>query len=164
MIDGKLPAATKIFVPVALVLSHCRNPAAASWCLLCLRTASELPPFSGVAAGPPGVHVGIGATVADPRWLLPVPAALPELVARHNLVVTVEDGCRAGGFGAALTLACADAGLPAAVRVLGLPREFLEHGERGELLAAHGLDAPGIVRACTDALASTEPPGRIRWP
>jgi 1-deoxy-D-xylulose-5-phosphate synthase len=97
---------------------------------------------------------GIGATVADPRWLLPVPSAVLDLVRRHDLVVTVEDGCRTGGFGTALTLACSDAGLGAAVRVLGLPREFIEHGERGELLSAHGLDAPGIVRACVDALGS----------
>jgi 1-deoxy-D-xylulose-5-phosphate synthase len=101
---------------------------------------------------------GIGTTVADPRWILPIPAAVLELVRDHALVVTVEDGCRASGFGAALTLACADAGLPAPVQVLGLPREFVQHGERGELLAAHGLDASGIVRASVDALAHAAPP------
>lgn len=100
---------------------------------------------------------GIGVTVADPRWILPIPAAVLELVRHQNLVVTVEDGCRAGGFGAALALACADAGLSTPVRVLGLPRKFIEHGERGELLAAHGLDAPGIVRTFIDALADTAP-------
>ncbi|MFB9831230.1 1-deoxy-D-xylulose-5-phosphate synthase [Actinoallomurus acaciae] len=100
---------------------------------------------------------GIGATVADPRWVLPVPSAVLELVRDHDLVVTVEDGCRAGGFGAALALACSDAGLSTPVRVLGLPREFLEHGGRGELLAAHGLDAAGIVRASIDALSRTTP-------
>lgn len=96
---------------------------------------------------------GIGVTVADPRWILPVPSAVLDLVRRHAQVVTVEDVCRVGGFGAALTVACADAGISTPVRVLGLPREFLEHGERGELLAAHGLDASGIVRASIDALA-----------
>lgn len=100
---------------------------------------------------------GIGATVADPRWVLPIPAAVLELVRDQNLVVTVEDGCRVGGFGAALALACADAGLSTPVRVLGLPREFIEHGGRGELLAAHGLDAAGIVRASIDALSRTTP-------
>src|SRR5262249_44177448 len=69
---------------------------------------------------------GLGAMVADPRWILPIPAALLELVRRQDLVVTVEDGCRAGGFGAALALACADAGISTPVRVLGLPREFIE--------------------------------------
>jgi 1-deoxy-D-xylulose-5-phosphate synthase len=98
---------------------------------------------------------GISATVADPRWILPVPAGVIELVRQQNLVVTIEDGCRVAGFGAALTLACADAGLSTPVRVLGLPRQFIEHGERGELLAAHGLDAAGIVRASIDALADT---------
>ena len=39
---------------------------------------------------------GIGVTVVDPRWIVPVPQALTELAARHKLVVTVEDGGRHG--------------------------------------------------------------------
>ncbi|WP_228447066.1 1-deoxy-D-xylulose-5-phosphate synthase [Streptomyces paludis] len=105
---------------------------------------------------------GVGVTVADPRWVLPVPEAALDLVRSHGSVVTVEDGCRVGGFGAALALACVDAGLPHRIRVLGLPREFIEHGSRGELLAAHGLDAPGIVRASLDALALARPAERTR--
>lgn len=105
---------------------------------------------------------GIGVTVADPRWVLPVPDAAPDLVRSHDAVVTVEDGCRVAGFGAALVLACADAGLSNRIRVLGLPREFIDHGSRGELLAEHGLDAPGIVRASLDALAPAHPAERMR--
>ncbi|WP_425427311.1 1-deoxy-D-xylulose-5-phosphate synthase [Actinomadura mexicana] len=105
---------------------------------------------------------GIGAMVADPRWILPVPEAVLELVRNRRLVVTVEDGCRVGGFGSALALACADAGISTPVRVLGLPREFIEHGGRGELLSAHGLDATGIVRASVDALADAAAPAPAR--
>ncbi|MEU7688808.1 transketolase C-terminal domain-containing protein, partial [Streptomyces spectabilis] len=39
---------------------------------------------------------GIGSTVADPRWVLPVNPALPALAARHRLVVSVEDNLRHG--------------------------------------------------------------------
>src|SRR5690625_2531079 len=35
---------------------------------------------------------GIGTTVVDPRWVLPVPADLLDLAAGHDLVVTMEDG------------------------------------------------------------------------
>jgi len=40
---------------------------------------------------------GIGVTVVDPRWVLPVPEELVALAKRHRLVVTVEDGGRHGG-------------------------------------------------------------------
>ncbi len=48
---------------------------------------------------------GIGVTVVDPRWVLPVPEAIGELAKAHKLVVTVEDNgvarrCRLGGVGA----------------------------------------------------------------
>src|SRR3954447_7197036 len=34
---------------------------------------------------------GIGATVVDPRWVIPVPASLIELADQHRLVVSIED-------------------------------------------------------------------------
>ncbi len=88
---------------------------------------------------------GIAATVADPRWLVPVE---PELVARassYRLVVTVDDNVPSGGFGEALGRALDDR---SAVLRLGLPeREFIPAGTRGELLHEHGLDADGVVSA-----------------
>ena len=61
-------------------------------------------------------------------------------------MVTVEEGGLAGGFGSAVLEAAADAGLAANhVRRLGIPDRFIEHGERGELLAELGLDAAGIA-------------------
>jgi 1-deoxy-D-xylulose-5-phosphate synthase len=93
---------------------------------------------------------GIATTVVDPRWLVPLE---PELVARaasYRVVVTVEDGAPSGGFGDRLAraLRAAGPGPGPAVRCLALPeREFLPAGSREELLAEHGLDAPGIVTA-----------------
>ncbi|MFC7304106.1 1-deoxy-D-xylulose-5-phosphate synthase [Streptomyces monticola] len=89
---------------------------------------------------------GIGCTVLDPRWVLPVNAALPALLARHRLVVTVEDGVRTGGMGSAIGQACQDAGISSKVINLGLSRAFIEHGTRAALLAQEGLDAAGITR------------------
>jgi 1-deoxy-D-xylulose-5-phosphate synthase len=86
---------------------------------------------------------GIGVRVVDPRWLLPIEDALIEEVGRRRLTVTVEDGGVAGGFGASVVRACPGS----RVEVLGLEQEFLDHGSRGGLLAAQGLDAAGIAAA-----------------
>jgi 1-deoxy-D-xylulose-5-phosphate synthase len=94
---------------------------------------------------------GLPVTVADPGWVCPVPGELVSLAASYRLVVTIEDGSREGGFGSALTGALSDARLLIPVQRLGLPRQFLEHGTRRELLAAHGLDASGIAAAVRKA-------------
>ncbi len=95
---------------------------------------------------------GIGVTVVDPRWVLPVPAALTSLAAGHQLVVTLEDGGRRGGIGAAVAEALRAVDVP--VAVIGLPQEFLEPGPRGELLADLGLTGQSVARWITERVAS----------
>ncbi|WP_435880470.1 1-deoxy-D-xylulose-5-phosphate synthase [Streptomyces nondiastaticus] len=95
----------------------------------------------------------VGTTVMDPRWVLPVEEALPALAARHRLAVTVEDGLRTGGVGAALAQACREAAVATPVLPLGLPHAFLPHGSREALLAEAGLDPHGILHAIRRALA-----------
>ncbi|MEU7046485.1 1-deoxy-D-xylulose-5-phosphate synthase [Streptomyces varsoviensis] len=90
---------------------------------------------------------GIGVTVVDPRWLVPVTPALEQFAARHQMVVTVEDSTRTGGTGAAIAQACRDAGINTAVANLGLPHAFLPQGPRSRLLTEAGLDGPGIADA-----------------
>ncbi|WP_066956628.1 1-deoxy-D-xylulose-5-phosphate synthase [Streptomyces lushanensis] len=94
---------------------------------------------------------GLGVTVADPRWILPVNPALPALAARHRLTVTAEDALRTGGMGTALTQACLDAAVTTPVITLGLPTAFIPHGPRDALLAQAGLDGPGIAAAALAA-------------
>ena len=63
-----------------------------------------------------------------------------------------------GGFGSAVLEAACDAGLDTShVRRLGIPDRFIEHGDRGELLADLGLDAAGIARACRQMAARMTP-------
>jgi 1-deoxy-D-xylulose-5-phosphate synthase len=88
---------------------------------------------------------GIGATVVDPRWVLPTHPTLVHLARRHRLVVTVEDGIRAGGIGAALAQDCADNAVSTPVRTLGLAKDFLPAGDRAEILIRQGLTAANIV-------------------
>ncbi|MFJ6659815.1 1-deoxy-D-xylulose-5-phosphate synthase [Streptomyces sp. NPDC091377] len=99
---------------------------------------------------------GLGVTVADPRWILPVPASLPALAARHRLVVTAEDGLRTGGMGTALAQACRDTAVTTPVLTLGLPTAFVPQGPRGALLARSGLDGPGIAAAVHAAMAGAK--------
>jgi 1-deoxy-D-xylulose-5-phosphate synthase len=107
---------------------------------------------TGLAAAEDLCRRGIGATVVDPRWILPVNPHLTHLADRHRLVVTVEDGVRTGGMGTALAQACGDAGVRTPVRVLGLPREFLAAGSRPALLERAGLGVKAIVEAVIGGL------------
>ncbi len=91
---------------------------------------------------------GIDATVWDPRVVKPLDPALIGDAAGHRLVVTVEDGLRDGGVGAAIADLVADQALGAdapTVRVLGVPSAYLAHGKPDAILAELGLDAAGVV-------------------
>jgi 1-deoxy-D-xylulose-5-phosphate synthase len=89
---------------------------------------------------------GIGATVVDPRWVQPVGAGLVELAARHRLVVTLEDGVRAGGVGSRLSQALRDAGVYVPARDVGIPPRFLDHGTVAQVKADVGLTAQDVAR------------------
>jgi 1-deoxy-D-xylulose-5-phosphate synthase len=89
---------------------------------------------------------GIGATVVDPRWVVPVPDGVVELARGHRLVVTLEDGVRVGGIGTRVRQSLRDAGVDTALTELGLPDDFLPHGSRSEILEAAGLTAKRIAR------------------
>ena len=99
-----------------------------------------------LAAAERAADHGIDVTVVDPRWVLPVSAELVDLAAGHRLVVTVEDGGRAGGVGTTLTQALQDRGVDVPLRSLGLPQAFLEHGSVGQVLADAGLTEQDVAR------------------
>ena len=89
---------------------------------------------------------GIGATVIDPRWVVPVAESVVKLSAEHRLVVTIEDGIRVGGIGTRIRQALRAAQVDTALNELGLPDEFLEHATRDEILDRVGLNAQTIAR------------------
>jgi 1-deoxy-D-xylulose-5-phosphate synthase len=97
---------------------------------------------------------GIGVTVVDPRWVLPVPAAIAELARVHKLVVTVEDNGVAGGVGSAVSAALRRAEIDVPCRDLGLPQEFFAQASRGEVLADVGLTDRNIARQITGWVAA----------
>ncbi len=89
---------------------------------------------------------GIGATVIDPRWVVPVSKSVIEMSAQHRLVVTIEDGIKVGGIGTRVRQDMRAAQVDTALTEVGLPDEFLEHATRGEILERVGLTAQSIAR------------------
>ncbi|MDQ1569824.1 MAG: 1-deoxy-D-xylulose-5-phosphate synthase [Actinomycetota bacterium] len=89
---------------------------------------------------------GIGATVIDPRWVVPVPQSVVELASQHRIVVSIEDGVRVGGIGTRIRQDLRAAGVDTAVTELGLPDEFLPHGSREAILDLIHLTPQKIAR------------------
>ena len=86
---------------------------------------------------------GISATVWDPRAAKPLDPAMLDHAAGHPLVVTIEDGLAEGGIGS--NIAAALSGRGPEVAVLGVPTDYLPHGKADAILAALGLDGPGVA-------------------
>ncbi len=92
---------------------------------------------------------GLDVAVANARFVKPLDKSLLERIEAAPWTITVEENALPTGFGSAVLEMVADAGVPVGpIRRLGLPDRFVEHGERGELLAELGLDAAGIASAC----------------
>ncbi|WAW11309.1 1-deoxy-D-xylulose-5-phosphate synthase [Oxalobacter vibrioformis] len=88
----------------------------------------------------------LDATVVNMRFVKPLDEDLIlEMAETHTAFVTLEEGTIAGGAGAAVAEYLSEAGITLPVMMLGLPDEFIEHGEVGQLLSLHRLDADGIV-------------------
>ena len=89
---------------------------------------------------------GIGATVVDPRWVVPVAPSIVDMARNHRIVVSIEDGIRVGGVGTRIRQELRAAGVDTAVDEIGLPDEFLDHASRGEILESTGLTSQHIAR------------------
>lgn len=87
----------------------------------------------------------LDATVVNMRWAKPLDEELlRQVAAEHDAIVTVEEGCVMGGAGSAVGEALAAAGITKPLLHLGLPDQFIEHGDPAKLLALQGLDAAGM--------------------
>ncbi len=97
----------------------------------------------------------LDATVANMRFVKPLDVDLvKQLAADHDLIVTVEEGCVMGGAGSAVAEALASAGVVKSLLMLGLPDQFVEHGDPAKLLGLCGLDAAGIEQAIRTRLTA----------
>ena len=89
---------------------------------------------------------GISAAVVNGRFIKPLDSALMEKMAKQvKCIVTVEEGCRMGGFGSAVLECLSDANLwRVPTKVLGLPDWYIEQGPQDLLREKYGLTAEGI--------------------
>ncbi|NUO35170.1 MAG: 1-deoxy-D-xylulose-5-phosphate synthase [Dermatophilaceae bacterium] len=103
--------------------------------------------FAGLAieAGEKVAAHGRDVRVVDPRWVLPVSDDLVDLARHTKAVAVIEDNLVSGGVGAAVTLALRAAGVDVPVHTYGIPKQFLEHASRGQILEGLGLTADQVV-------------------
>jgi len=83
--------------------------------------------------------------VVDPRWCLPVSEDLVDLARTAGAVAVLEDNLAVGGVGSQVTAAVGEAGLSVPVHVHGIPKRFLQHGSRGEVLEEIGLTPDAVA-------------------
>ena len=98
----------------------------------------------------PALQAGqaLNATVVNMRWAKPLDLdLLLQVAGEHEALVTVEEGAIMGGAGSAVLEALQSAGLNRPVLQLGLPDEFIAHGDPAKLLSMLGLDTAGMVAA-----------------
>ena len=99
---------------------------------------------------------GISATVADARFAKPIDLALAaQLAAEHELLVTVEDGVLAGGFGSAVWETLSDGGVLGGARIMrvGLPDRYVTHGAPKLLHEEVGFTGERIAERVEAAVA-----------
>jgi 1-deoxy-D-xylulose-5-phosphate synthase len=88
---------------------------------------------------------GYSVRVVDPRWVLPVSPELVHAAGDATSVAVIEDNLVSGGIGSAVTLALRQGGCAAVVRCYGIPKEFLAHGSRSQVLDQIGLTPDAIA-------------------
>ena len=82
------------------------------------------------------------------RFIKPIDDAMILKIAQeHDAIVTIEEGCTMGGAGSAVAESLAQAQQSKPILILGLPDQFVDHGDPTLLLAKCGLNAEGIEQS-----------------
>ena len=93
---------------------------------------------------------GRSVRVVDPHWCLPVSTDVVDLARSAGAVAVLEDNLVVGGVGSQVALALHAARVDVPVHLHGIPKRFLDHGSRGEVLEEIGLTPDAVA----DALGS----------
>jgi 1-deoxy-D-xylulose-5-phosphate synthase len=97
---------------------------------------------------------GLSVTVADARFAKPIDVALAaQLAAEHDLLVTVEEGVLAGGFGSAVWETLSDQGMTPRIMRVGLPDRYVTHGSPALLHEEVGFTGERIAERIETAVA-----------
>jgi 1-deoxy-D-xylulose-5-phosphate synthase len=101
---------------------------------------------------------GIAATVADARFAKPIDTGLvAQLQAEHELLVTVEEGVLAGGFGTGVWETLSDSGIAARIMRVGLPDRYVTHGTPALLHEEVGFTGAAIAERVLAAVGARAP-------
>ncbi len=96
---------------------------------------------------------GLGVTVADARFAKPIDAALmAQLAAEHDLLVTIEEGVLAGGFGSAVWETLSEMGITPRILRVGLPDRYITHGKPALLHEEVGFTGAKIAERVAAAI------------
>jgi 1-deoxy-D-xylulose-5-phosphate synthase len=90
--------------------------------------------------------MNIKCTILNARFLAPLDEnTIADILATHQTIITLEDGCAAGGFGESIVALAQQLKLQNNIHVLGFPNQIIGQGSREQLMAHYGLDAAAIV-------------------
>ena len=112
------------------------------------RTGADIALLAFGSMVPPALAAGetLGATVVNMRFVKPLDTALiKQLAETHKLLVTVEENSIIGGAGSEVARALEDIGASCDLLRIGLPDQFVDHGDAALLLKSIALDSEGIV-------------------
>ena len=91
------------------------------------------------------VESGVDAGVVNARWVKPLDPRILEWAAPAKHIVTLEDNVIAGGFGAAVMEAFANAGMEKDFTCIGVPDDFLPFGSASDVMSAVGMDPESVL-------------------
>ena len=96
----------------------------------------------------------INARVVDMRFIKPIDEELiKEISDDYKLIVTLEDNVVAGGAGSAVNEMLLKMNTNSKILNIGLPDEFIEHGDQEQQKVINGLDGEGITKSIREKLA-----------
>ena len=103
------------------------------------------------------VEVGkkLNCRVVDMRFIKPIDEKLlQEISGNYQLIVTLEDNVIAGGAGSAVNETLLALNSTSKILNLGLPDEFIEHGDQDQQKTLNGLDEDGVEKSILEKLKS----------
>ena len=96
---------------------------------------------------------GYSCSLCNARFVKPVDTAMIEKAAKeHDLIVTLEENVKSGGFGEKVLDYINENGLSVKTRIIALPDEYVEHGNVDLLKEEVGIDAGSILRKIKEDL------------
>lgn len=96
----------------------------------------------------------MSARVVDMRFIKPIDEELiQEISDDYKLIVTLEDNVIAGGAGSAVNEMLLKINTNSKILNIGLPDEFIEHGDQEQQKVINGLDGEGITKSIRKKLA-----------